>query len=267
MGPDGDLPEVNIPPSDSELEVEEEAEWRRLRTPSPEPRNRSYELPEAPCVKSVLLATEPAVPCLPGHILQSQQEMVMPLQDPFSPTLCNVQAGASPVGSFTSATWRGLGQIGQIGQIGQMPSVGQVLASPHHEAKSNGSSSSKDSPFSDTWPAVSPIASGMTSRKTTATSFTQVEFFPEDVPFYQASMDAVSGVVTFTGVETMRPARGSEGHPHHCQAACKYVRKARGCKDGDNCAHCHLCIWKSSTCKQKKAPLRRQALESSIAVT
>lgn len=249
------MPLVEVPASDSELdmEMEEEAEWRRLRTPSPEPCNRSYELmPEAFCVKSVLLATEPAVPCLPNQILQSQREMAMPLKDPSSPTFCNVQTGSSPVGSFPLATWRGLGQ--------QMPSVGQqavlVVGLDQSKAESKGSSSSKDRTFSDTWPpvVVSPIASGMTSRKTTASSFTQVEFFPDDVPLYQASMDAVSGMVTLTGVETMRPSRGSEGHPHRCQAACKYVRKARGCKDGDNCAHCHLCIWKSST---KQTPKRR----------
>lgn len=260
-GPDGDVLPMDVPASDSELEMEEEAEWRRLRTPSPEPRNRSYELPEAFCVKSVLLATEPAAPCLPSQILQSQREMAMPLKDPSSPTLGNV-AGSSP--SFTSATWRGLGQMPSVGQQAML-----VVGLDESKAKSKGSSSSKDGPFSDTWPpvAASPIASGMTSRKTTASSFTQVEFFPEDVPFYQASMDAVSGIVTITGVETMRPSRGSEGHPHNCQAACKYVRKARGCKDGDNCAHCHLCIWKSSTKQTAKCRCGKVARPLSLPLT
>jgi hypothetical protein len=34
---------------------------------------------------------------------------------------------------------------------------------------------------------------------------------------------------------------GSRGHPHTCERACKYVWKLRGCRDGANCAHCHLC--------------------------
>mmetsp|Transcript_21968 Transcript_21968/g.51526 ORF Transcript_21968/g.51526 Transcript_21968/m.51526 type:complete len:244 (+) Transcript_21968:84-815(+) len=40
-------------------------------------------------------------------------------------------------------------------------------------------------------------------------------------------------------------SRGSVGHPYTCSAPCKYVRKSRGCKDGDLCSHCHLCPWKN----------------------
>ncbi|CAK0819990.1 unnamed protein product [Prorocentrum cordatum] len=35
---------------------------------------------------------------------------------------------------------------------------------------------------------------------------------------------------------------GSVGHPYACQAPCKYVRKARGCKDGAACDRCHACF-------------------------
>lgn len=38
-------------------------------------------------------------------------------------------------------------------------------------------------------------------------------------------------------------SRGSVGHPLTCAAPCKYVRKARGCKDGEECTHCHICVW------------------------
>ncbi|CAE7168098.1 unnamed protein product [Symbiodinium necroappetens] len=38
------------------------------------------------------------------------------------------------------------------------------------------------------------------------------------------------------------PSVSSRGHYQgRCAAACKYVRKARGCKDGINCARCHIC--------------------------
>lgn len=37
---------------------------------------------------------------------------------------------------------------------------------------------------------------------------------------------------------------GSVGHPLACKDACKYNSKKRGCKDGPNCDHCHLCQWK-----------------------
>lgn len=36
---------------------------------------------------------------------------------------------------------------------------------------------------------------------------------------------------------------GSVGHPVTCSEACKYVGKARGCKEGASCDRCHLCKW------------------------
>jgi hypothetical protein len=39
------------------------------------------------------------------------------------------------------------------------------------------------------------------------------------------------------------PSKGSIGHPHHCSEACKYNKKARGCKDGADCDRCHLCVY------------------------
>mmetsp|Transcript_1967 Transcript_1967/g.4331 ORF Transcript_1967/g.4331 Transcript_1967/m.4331 type:complete len:210 (-) Transcript_1967:225-854(-) len=40
------------------------------------------------------------------------------------------------------------------------------------------------------------------------------------------------------------PSLGSAGHPETCKGACKYFWKKRGCKDGANCDHCHICEWK-----------------------
>jgi len=45
---------------------------------------------------------------------------------------------------------------------------------------------------------------------------------------------------------------GSLGHPYSCGPACKYVLKSRGCKDGDNCTHCHLCHWTRYSAKTLK---------------
>jgi len=39
---------------------------------------------------------------------------------------------------------------------------------------------------------------------------------------------------------------GTVGHPSSCGPACKYVVKRRGCKDGRQCSHCHLCTWKKA---------------------
>mmetsp|Transcript_78953 Transcript_78953/g.205240 ORF Transcript_78953/g.205240 Transcript_78953/m.205240 type:complete len:255 (-) Transcript_78953:423-1187(-) len=40
------------------------------------------------------------------------------------------------------------------------------------------------------------------------------------------------------------PSKGSVGHPFTCAEFCKYAKKARGCKDGAACDHCHLCTKK-----------------------
>eukprot|EP00435_Cladocopium_sp_Y103_P064213 s588_g25.t2 len=48
------------------------------------------------------------------------------------------------------------------------------------------------------------------------------------------------------------PSLGSIGHPYSCGAACKYSGKTRGCKEGRNCDHCHLCEWKRT--RVDKAP-------------
>lgn len=48
------------------------------------------------------------------------------------------------------------------------------------------------------------------------------------------------------GVEGLAElSRGSVGHPGACSPACKYIRKRKGCKDGADCSHCHLCVWHS----------------------
>lgn len=39
------------------------------------------------------------------------------------------------------------------------------------------------------------------------------------------------------------PSVGSHRHPFMCGDACKYVRKAKGCKDGSDCSYCHRCVW------------------------
>jgi len=47
------------------------------------------------------------------------------------------------------------------------------------------------------------------------------------------------------------PSIGSMNHPHGCADFCKYALKARGCKDGAACDHCHICI------KPNRQPARR----------
>lgn len=50
-------------------------------------------------------------------------------------------------------------------------------------------------------------------------------------------------------------SKGTIGHPHSCGEGCKYFPKPRGCKDGANCDHCHICSFKT----KKPKPSRRHA--------
>ncbi|CAE8634762.1 unnamed protein product [Polarella glacialis] len=37
------------------------------------------------------------------------------------------------------------------------------------------------------------------------------------------------------------PTLGSVGHPSACKSACPFKTRRKGCKDGRNCPHCHIC--------------------------
>lgn len=45
------------------------------------------------------------------------------------------------------------------------------------------------------------------------------------------------------GATEQQVSVGSVGHPYTCTAACKYIGKRAGCKDGERCTRCHLCRW------------------------
>jgi len=46
---------------------------------------------------------------------------------------------------------------------------------------------------------------------------------------------------------------GSCGHPDSCSAACRYVKRKGGCREGENCPNCHLCHWQRPKLRAKAA--------------
>mmetsp|Transcript_5578 Transcript_5578/g.9954 ORF Transcript_5578/g.9954 Transcript_5578/m.9954 type:complete len:263 (-) Transcript_5578:93-881(-) len=73
---------------------------------------------------------------------------------------------------------------------------------------------------------------------------------PQRLPSWEAATPDGSE----DGTPTAAPVSvGSVGHPYSCNAACKYASKNKGCKDGANCDHCHLCKWKKSAAAAPKA--------------
>jgi len=49
------------------------------------------------------------------------------------------------------------------------------------------------------------------------------------------------------------PSFWSHGHPHCCQAPCKFYRRQRGCKQGKECTRCRLCFLTRESERQKSA--------------
>jgi hypothetical protein len=85
-----------------------------------------------------------------------------------------------------------------------------------------------------------------TATDTTASSGTPLSRSPSSGEVSTADSDNTRGFVE--GGSSL-PSAGSRGHPFNCGAACKYTTKTRGCKDGDACSHCHLCVWKRGSRK------------------
>eukprot|EP00439_Symbiodinium_sp_Y106_P045088 s3243_g5.t1 len=77
---------------------------------------------------------------------------------------------------------------------------------------------------------------------------------PTSPPPYSVFLTQVPSTVPPPPDYFPEPSVGSRGHYQgRCAAACKYVRKARGCKDGVNCVRCHICQF-SSKGATKKTP-------------
>lgn len=70
------------------------------------------------------------------------------------------------------------------------------------------------------------------------------QFLSTELPAWpMASSDEESAPAEMQAGEPTCHSKGSIGHPFTCGNACKYFRKAKGCKDGLDCDHCHLCPW------------------------
>eukprot|EP00930_Biecheleria_cincta_P068800 TRINITY_DN5662_c0_g1_i1.p2 TRINITY_DN5662_c0_g1~~TRINITY_DN5662_c0_g1_i1.p2 ORF type:complete len:175 (-),score=23.10 TRINITY_DN5662_c0_g1_i1:81-605(-) len=89
-------------------------------------------------------------------------------------------------------------------------------------------------------PAVVPVASHAEDMSCLATT-------PQGLP--GNLLGTLAG--TFHDVISL----GSVGHPYSCNLPCKYANRAKGCKDGHACDHCHLCKWIRS-----RKPLARMPL-------
>jgi len=107
-------------------------------------------------------------------------------------------------------------------------------------------------------PVAPHLNAGVTSNAETEEilqpSSMQDDVLTKKITFHQLTApDKVSPVDTISKPEQENEedesdypiSLGSVGHPHSCAQPCKYFKKPRGCKDGDKCANCHCCVWRS----------------------
>jgi len=76
------------------------------------------------------------------------------------------------------------------------------------------------------------------------------------------SSDLASVVPPPPNLPMCMPSSGSMGHPLSCGPACKYVWKSRGCKDGSQCSHCHLCKFDGKKNDKIRRQRRREVVKS-----
>lgn len=62
-------------------------------------------------------------------------------------------------------------------------------------------------------------------------------------PTFSQSQKEMPASQASNQIPPLEASVGSRGHPHGCRPACKYLLKPKGCKDGRQCIHCHLCRW------------------------
>ncbi|CAE8695324.1 unnamed protein product, partial [Polarella glacialis] len=57
---------------------------------------------------------------------------------------------------------------------------------------------------------------------------------------------------------------GSVGHPLHCAAACQYLRRKGGCRDGGSCTNCHQCFWHRKPTGGHGSPLSAEPIRAEL---
>jgi len=198
----------------------------RMRTPSPENTYGGYGGRGPPAPAETLLEFAPVFvqqqgfqqQC-PTYDVQQQQYIT------YSPMLCFVTPGYAQADAETamgSNDWRSLPSVGSWSTI--------------KSGKSDVSSEDGGA-----WEADNFDMNGEPAAEVQCLPCLVDE--PEEKEF--ASEPSESSVP---------PSKGSMNHPHSCAAACKYIKKPRGCKDGADCDRCHLCSFRNNKQHKKAAP-------------
>ncbi|CAE8618979.1 unnamed protein product, partial [Polarella glacialis] len=78
-----------------------------------------------------------------------------------------------------------------------------------------------------------------------------------DLPTPGSSISLASMSTSEEGTEPLL-SLGSLGHPDTCATGCKYMNNLRGCKDGSQCDHCHLCEWRRPLAQIRSIRSRRR---------
>jgi len=249
----------------------------RIRTPSPEDTYYSWR------------GREPAISGYSPISGYSVQEF-MPTPEQMPPP--GVGSAAQPEGSQGAPARAAHGRARRSFHVDEPPAActGSASSSPCHphampasrrkatDAETSSSSSDSDSPglvsaafaqlssSNAERAAVSAVTTPCGTRQPSRTQGPAVGAV--EAPSIEAS-HACHAITE--DVPSSWPSPGSIGHPACHGPPCKYHTRGRGCKDGDACSHCHLCVWKPTRDKQRHekhrdARQRKQTRRKSSAV-
>jgi len=240
--PRGSMP-MKEKPFQEEVEADSSTAWMRVRTPSPE---LTYSRMSHATTPSASVMFVPMMLVSPKHGDQQQQQQ--PQQQHQSHQAGQViwmvpvpYPGVNPF--LNVAPPNGTGMQDHVPEVGTQqgtPPAGQAIndkqgipVDPHANADEKSDAETE---------VMLPRSSLPGDVNTNTTKSNQLT-----VPDTVLQADTI-GKPDQENEETASDypiSLGSVGHPTSCAEPCKYIKKRRGCKDGDKCANCHHCVWQS----------------------
>jgi len=255
--PRGSMPMNEEPFNQEEVEVDSSTAWMRVRTPSPE---LTYSRMSGATTPSAVLMLVPMMPPPPNHGGQQQQQQHQRQnqhQHQHQPYQARQLIWMMPVPypetAPASNPFLDIASPSGAGMQHHVPEVGT-----QEDASTAGQAGNGEKGM----PVAPHVNAGVTSDAETEVML-QASPVPDDehtkkVLLHQPTVpDEVLQSGTISQPESDHPiSLGSVGHPNFCAQPCKYVRKTRGCKDGDKCANCHCCVWRSHRRTRARASAR-----------
>lgn len=237
---------------------------RGWRTPDPSPTRSAAGLPGCG-VKLMLMVTGPCREAEKRAISPGERgHKIRFSRTPSPPTAADLSDLPSGQCTPDFHAWRAA-SLAQHGDGFQEDGSDSLTASPAAPWKSGGTANVVDGAagdgLQDALQQQAPEAGEGAAQGAPAMGLQPAAlggFFAWIVPMAQVPVPPpVAYPFAGEGPQPCPPSRGSVGHPHCCAEFCKFAKKPRGCKDGAECDHCHLCTQRRVEVSRGRVDRRR----------